>query len=191
MLWKEYGVSEEEFEAHPHRLEREGKAGEKEREGGEGREKEGEGEGRAMAREGEGEREGGRIQSMQQVAYGVTGKYVLPFISASPDSILTTELACLRCAKGRQRGFMWAESHEATFTAAMHHIDEQVRLACSNLLSPCPNLPLLLLRSSCLHWVCCVRAIAAPRHLCPPPSPSSSVSSLSMPALSLPTFAIP
>lgn len=45
---------------------------------------------------------------------------------ADTCSVLTTELACLRCAKSQLKNFLWEKSHETAFIAATHHIDEQV-----------------------------------------------------------------
>ena len=52
--------------------------------------------------------------------------YVCIYTSASPDAILTTELACLHCAKSHLADFVWEKCHEEIFIAATHHKDEQV-----------------------------------------------------------------
>ena len=55
---------------------------------------------------------------------------VLLFVSsATADAVLTTELACLRCAKNYLANFSWDQSYEKTFIAATHHKDEQVTSA--------------------------------------------------------------
>lgn len=62
--------------------------------------------------------------------------YQLHCRSVSADSKLTTQLACLRCAKMECRGFDAAasDSFEDLFATAMHHADEQVSRQCTSFL---------------------------------------------------------
>ena len=49
-----------------------------------------------------------------------------PSATVNRCSVLTTELACLCCAKSHLKNFSWESWHKTTFIAATHHIDEQV-----------------------------------------------------------------
>ncbi|CAI8056140.1 Thyroid adenoma-associated protein homolog [Geodia barretti] len=73
--------------------------------------------------------------------------------TATADAVLTTELACLRCAKSHLANFSWGHGYEKTFIAATHHKDEQIQLSALGLLCesvrtteppPPSSLPLLL-----------------------------------------------
>ena len=66
------------------------------------------------------------INTAMLLLYYVNFIILCIYTSASADDILTTELACLRCAKSHLTDFVWEKCHESTFIAATHHKDEQV-----------------------------------------------------------------